>query len=272
MIAPIQTETRKWKDIRVGRFTASTFGALLTEPRSKAAREAGEFSATARALITAKAIERLTGVWMNDVDTPLMRRGLLMEPGAMYCLSKHWQPVDCCTFQPMGNNFGSTPDLLTRVPDPGDLKCPGNAADVVRFADEVHDDDFDSLLRWDKDYAWQTQCQALTCGSERCWLIYFTDRLPIIPLSDEDMEEIQTLTDARAEQYSQESRFPWSYSFAEQNDPYAPRGFFYAARWFSLTEERRDLILSTLERAEIECVNTMHRLRPILTPHLQKAA
>jgi hypothetical protein len=249
-----------WKDTRIGRFTASTFGQLMTEPRSKAEREAGAWGKTAQGLITAKAIERLTGKWMNDVDTQPMRRGLLLEPAALYLLSKHWRTVEGVTWQAWGDNFGSTPDaLVDRGAATMDIKCPGNAADVVRFADEVVDGDFDSLLAWDKGYAWQIMCQALTCGVKDCWLVYFTDRLPIHVLTNDERQEVQTLIDLRAEQHSQESFFPWRYDFASE-------GYFYAAKMFTLTDEIEGRIISTLARAEAECVATVERLKPLLKP------
>lgn len=256
----ITAQDPRWKDTRVGRFTASTFGMLMTEPRSKADREAGKFGATAASLITAKAIERLTGVWANDVSTPIMRRGLLIEPAALHILNKHWRPVDPTTWQPWGQNFGSTPDgLVDRGAATMDLKCPGNYVDVVRFADEVQDNDFDSLLAWDRDYAWQIMVQALTCGVDTAWLVYFTDRLPHCELSIDERQEVQSLIDARADQYSQENEYPWSYTFGSG-------GYFFAARRFTLTKEIEQTILSTLERAEAECLRVMDRLRPLLDP------
>lgn len=261
-----QQDRAAWKDTRVGRFTASTFGALMTQPRSKADRDAGKFGATAMNLIRAKAIERLTGVWMNDVDTPLMRRGLLLEPAALHILNRYWKTVEGTTWQPWGENLGSTPDALV---DKGrgtmDLKCPGNAADVVAFADDVIDGDFDSLLDWNTNYAWQVAVQALTCGVKECWLVYFTDRLAINPLSDEDREEVQTLIDLRAEQHSQESFYPWQYTYASD-------GYLFSAKCFTLTDELEERILGTLERAEIECVKMMERLRPMLQPTKALAA
>ena len=63
------------------RFTASTFGALMVQPRNKADREAGS-SNHGTGLDPAKAIERLTGTWMSDGESSFsMRRGLLHGTG-----------------------------------------------------------------------------------------------------------------------------------------------------------------------------------------------
>lgn len=259
--APTQQDRAAWKDTRIGRFTASKFGALMTQPRSKAAREAGAFGAEGTGYIFAKAIERLTGVPMDDAgSTPVMRRGLLLEPAALHILSTAWKPCEACTWQAYGDNLGSTPDALVEAGHATmDLKCPGNPADVVRFADEVVDGDFDTLLAWDSTYAWQVMVQALTCGCDTAHLVYFTDRLPINRLTDEQHQEAQTLIDLRAEQYSQESIYPWSYTYGSD-------GYFFAARSFRLTDEIRERILSTLERAEAECQQAMVRIGALLVP------
>lgn len=257
-LAPQQTDRKAWHDERVGRFTASTFGQLMTEPRSKAARDAGELSETAKTLVAAKAVERLTCVWIKTDETPIMKRGLLLEPGALHILSKEWMPIDMCSWQPYGDNCGATPDGLV---DQGratmDLKCPGNAAEVVRFADEVVDGDFDSLLEWDRDYAWQIMVQALVCGVKTAHLVYFTDRLPVIRLSDEQRDEAQRVIDHFAEQRSQESLYPWQYTLASS-------GYFYAAKSFTLTNDIEVRIKGALERAEAECLRVMDRYRAIL--------
>lgn len=257
--APTQQDRAAWKDTRIGRFTASKFGALMTQPRSKAAREAGAFGADGTGYIFAKAIERLTGVPVDDAgSTPVMRRGLLLEPAALHILSTAWKPCEACTWQAYGDNLGSTPDALVEAGHATmDLKCPGNPADVVRFADEVVDGDFDTLLAWDSTYAWQVMVQALTCGCDTAHLVYFTDRLPINRLTDEQLQEAQTLIDLRAEQYSQESIYPWSYTYGSD-------GYFFAARSFRLTDEIKERILSTLERAEAECQAVMMRCGKLL--------
>lgn len=256
--APTQDNRPAWHASRIGRFTASSFGQLMTEPRSNSAREAGQLSETAKAVVIAKAIERITGVVVQTESTPVMRRGLLLEPAALHILGRVWRPLEPCTWQPYGDNFGSTPDALV---DKGtatmDMKCPGSPVDVVRFAMEVEDGDFGSLLAWDKDYAWQIMVQALTSGCDTAHLVYFTDRLPVYKLDHDELHEAQTLIDQRAEQYSQESIYPWSYTYASD-------GYYYAAKTFTLTDEIAKQITDKLERCEAECVNIMHKIKALL--------
>lgn len=265
--APTSQDRAAWKDTRIGRFTASKFGALMTQPRNKADREAGKFSAEGAGYIFAKAIERLTGVPMDDAGaTSTMRRGLLLEPAALHILSSAWKPCDACTWQAYGDILGSTPDALV---DAGggtmDLKCPANPADVVRFAVEVPNGDFDALIAWDRNYAWQIMVQALTCGSDTAHLVYFTDRLPIHKLTPDERDAAQLLIDAAADRYSGDNLYPWEYQYASD-------GYFFAARSFLVTEEVKDRILSTLARAEAECQRIMGMLPDVLgmTPGMLK--
>lgn len=244
---------------RLGRFTASTFADLMTEPRSKADKEAGLLSVTARRLVVRKALERLTGRSMDPgVDTGATRRGLALEPAALHIIGEHWQPVYLCTWQIYGDNLGATPDALV---DDGrstfDLKCPVDPVVVVEYAMAVQDGDFGSLLAWDKGYAWQIMVQALVSGTKQAWLGYFTDRLPVVRLTEDERNMAQHLIDQRCEQMSQEKVYPYTYDYASD-------GYYYAAKTFTLTDEIAKQITDKLERCEAECVNIMHKIKALL--------
>jgi hypothetical protein len=276
---------------RVGKFTASSFSTLMTLPRSlskdqveqfahlvpvrykelKSGPRKGQtveipgyaasvlaatieqgvapFGEAGHGYITAKAIERVTGVAMDESggDSWGSRRGLMLEPAALFLLRDMWHKCSPCTWQQLGDNLGSTPDALIKSgTEPMDLKCPVNPADVVRFGLDVPDGDFAALLAWNPQYAWQIMVQALTCGSRTAHLVYFTDMLPIIKPTAGDLLTAQALIDEAAEKHSEGKNFPWSYRYASD-------GFFFVARSFELTDDICTQILSTLERAEVEC-------------------
>lgn len=260
-----QDNTSKWMDARCGRFTASTFGDLMAEPRSKADREAGKFGETAKTLITQKAVERLTGVVPQGPSTSSMRRGTLLEAGASVVLSVLWRPIRSSSLKTHGADLSATPDGSLADNDTFELKCPEDFVDVVRFNDEVQDEDFASLVKWNKRYAWQIMVQAYTSGSKGCWLVYFTDRLPVFPISKEVGDAAQNAIEELAKIKTQESVFPWEYSYATQ-------GCYYAAKHFTLTPEIELQIINTLNRAVVERDNTMERLRPLLVPAKRIAA
>ena len=50
----------------------------------------------------------------------------------------------------------------------------------------------------------------------------------------------------RAEEMSEMYGYPWNYE-------YATDGFFFVARSFALTDDIRERILSTLDRATLQC-------------------
>lgn len=206
------------------------------------------FTSQGRAYIKAKAAERVTGLAMDDAapHTFGSRRGLMLEPGALYLLGDAWQKCHACTWQPYGADLGSTPDALVNGGlEPMDLKCPTNPFDVIDFGLSVRDGDFDSLLKWDAAYAWQIMVQALTCKSERAHLVYFTDKAPIIKMTTGARASAQALIDDAAASYSDQHGYPWSYLLASD-------GFFFVARSFVLTDGIRQHIEAVLERAAAE--------------------
>ena len=256
--APIQSDRAAWNRARIGKFTASTFYTLMQQPRSAADKAAGKFTEAGHGYISAKAIERATGIPMDESggDSFGSRRGLMLESAALYLVSNAWRPCSACTWQQLGENVGSTPDALV-AGQPLDAKCPVNPADVVRFGLEVPDGDFEALLQWEPKYAWQIMLQALTCESEVAHLMYFTDMLPIIKITESDRRLCQALIDNAADQHSDGARFPWAYQ-------YATDGFFFVARSFELTAERKAAMLSVLDRAETECQRIEKEVRSLI--------
>ena len=99
--------------------------------------------------------------------------------------------------------------------------------------------------------------QAVTCGSDRAHLVYFTDRLPIIKMADSTREIVQGLTDDAAQRYSDLYGYPWHYTFATD-------GFFIVARSFALTDDIRWRILSTLDRASEHCTAAEADIRKLI--------
>ena len=255
-----QTNDTAWRAARIGRFTASKMHALMSQPRNAADRAAGMFSAAGRDYITAKAIERATGIAMDSTEPHSfgMRRGMMLEPAALFLLGERWKTCHGCTWQPIGDHAGSTPDALVDGGEPMDLKCPTNPCDVVRFGIEV-DDSFDSLLAWDAHYAWQIAMQALSCGTDRAHLVLFTDALPIIKITDTELGIAQELINDAAARYSDRYGWPWQYD-------YPTDGLFFVARSFKVGAEVKARITSTLDRANAECDRIAAEVKQMIDP------
>jgi hypothetical protein len=265
-----QANPKAWNDVRHGRFTASCIGKLMTTPRltkeMKERIDAGAvfFGDTAETYIAQVAAERATGVRERNPSTYSMKRGIVLEEAAIHLLTKDWTPIDGCAFMAYGENSGATPDgLLFKGTATMDLKCPEAYTDVLRFGVEVPDNDFDALEAWDKTYAWQVMHQAKCAGVKEAWLVYFTDRLPWIKLSEEDRDIAQQIIDFACDRLAEGSEFPFGYTFGSD-------GYFYVARRFELTQERSDKIDRVLMAAEVECVNMQHTFKNLLNQNQQR--
>ena len=242
--APVQANEGAWLQARIGRITASEIGDLFTEPRSmtaaqKDAKAKGQpvFGETAKALITTKACERLYGVAEHHVLTRSMERGQNLEPIAKILLSQHWKEIDDATFLAYGENAGATPDgYVMKGGATLDIKCPEAFGDVIRFGQEVEDGDFEALKKWNKGYAYQIMMQAKCAGVKVAYLVYFTDRLPMVKVE----------TDEVLEQTGYMMETP---------------GFAFTARRFLLTDELSQQIDLYLQAAEVEIANTKYLIQ-----------
>lgn len=255
LAAPVQSDRSAWHGTRVGRFTASTIGALMTPPRSKSKT----WSDTALTLIATKAVERLMGQPVQTAANFSMKRGTLLEHAATYLLSQHWQPVDACTWMPIGDNSGATPDGLLRDGSPVDIKCPDSPVTLLEFGDAVADGDWLALLDWDRTYAWQIATQALAAGSERASLVYFSDRLPWLRWQDEERDTCNAIMSAEAAKL-----FNLTSQVYDYHIPPTCEGWAYVARSFEIPQEAFDQLEDVLRRAEAECLTLVERYAAIL--------
>ena len=259
-----QANPQVWHDLRLGKFTASTIGKLMTQPRmtkdmiERAAAGAVFFGEGAMSLIAEKAAERVSGVREHSPSTYSMKRGTVLEEAAIHLLKQHWTDIDGCNYMPYGKNSGATPDgLVFKGLGTVDLKCPEAFTNVLRFGAEVPDGDFDALEAWDRGYAWQIMHQAKCAGVKEAWLVYFTDRLPWIKLDDTDEYALQEILEFACGRLAEGSEYPFGYTFGS-------KGFAYVARRFELTDERSERIDRVLAAAEIECVNMVEAFGTVL--------
>lgn len=125
-IIMVEQGSPEWFAQRLGRITASNFGALMTLPRSKKDREAGLISETARTYLVKKVSEVLTGM-SKEFTTQSMEWGSETEDEArkIYEL-ENMVEVKQIGFAILESNpiVGGSPDGL--VGDDGiiEIKCP----------------------------------------------------------------------------------------------------------------------------------------------------
>lgn len=263
--APIQRDRQAWSAERIGAFTGSTNGALMTEPRSKAAKEAGELSETAKTLIAEKATEIVKGSPIKGPLTYDMKRGMALEHSMRYLLSQYWKPIDATSLQHNGV-WMATPDGLLRNGDPCDIKCC-NEVDTMRFGDEVPDGDWEALKSWNKTYAYQIVTQAAACGSTYANLIYCTDKIKAIPLSEKDQaiifgvglhSEHDGLIAQSCQEIFDESGHLFEYLWHDQHDE---PGFAFIARRFQIPDEELRALEAAIHKAYVERDNYIYRYR-----------
>lgn len=264
-MSTLQTDRAAWKNTRVGKFTASTIGKLMAEPRAKAAQEAGEFSEGAKTLIAQKATERIKGHPIHTPSNYSMRRGTLLEHAATNLLSTYWKQIDQCTYMDYGTNAGATPDGLVAEPltPTVDIKCKEDETDLLLFADSVPDNDFAALKSWNRDEAYQVAMQARAAGTTRGYLIYFTDKMHTVSIPKEEADECNNIMEWIGEKLFTLTGRPHEYRLNAIEGRY---GFAFIARGFDIPAEEFDRIDRVLERAEVECMNMVERFRMHLSP------
>lgn len=139
----LRQRSAEWRQIRCGEITASRFKDILTPPKTKADKEAGVMSATAKRYFEEKLAELLTCEPNKDFLVDATRWGIEWEREAFKEAVAHIErtlglpvqsPVDEFAYirhetEPM---IGCSPDGL--IGDDGglELKCPYNPAVSVR--------------------------------------------------------------------------------------------------------------------------------------------
>lgn len=161
----------EWKAARLGHLGASRFADVLTEPRSKADKEAGKLSATAETCLLAILGEYLTGLPSDDFTSAATRWGTEWEPEAR---SVYESTMDCDVDQvgfihhPTLPRVGCSPDGLVGADGLIEIKCPFGTKEHVRTAlsQEVPD-----------QYIAQTQGQLWVTGRKWSHFVSYDPRV-----------------------------------------------------------------------------------------------
>ena len=169
--------TDDWLGDRMGRFTASEFHRLMTEPRSKADKEAGKLSQGAMTYVMEKVAERITGKPAKDeFDSKYTQWGEEHEPLAKSIYEAVFdRKVKLSGFIEYGDHAGGSPDGL--VMDDGilEIKCPYTITSHLGHLMLSNADD----LKADKpEYYWQCLGYMLITGREWCDFISYHPHFP----------------------------------------------------------------------------------------------
>lgn len=167
--------TDEWKNARRGLVTASRFGDVMTEPRSKAAKEAGELSDTAKSYLMELVASTITGIDRVGGKSAAMERGVDMEADAIDA----YAAMKFCTVEtgrlliwPV-TGIAATPDGFVEDDEEGpgiiEVKCPESKRHLETwFTRQVPE-----------DYVEQVQGQLWVSDRRWCDFISYDDRFPL---------------------------------------------------------------------------------------------
>jgi len=134
----IEQGTEAWFEQRLGKITASRFGCLLAQPKSKIEKEAGMISKTARTYLIQKVSEVLTGTG-KELKTEALTWGSETEDEARrFYELENMVEVKQVGFIPWEKNpiVGGSPDGLVGDDGMVEFKCPDSETYTKYLFDE----------------------------------------------------------------------------------------------------------------------------------------
>ena len=197
--------SNEWHQLRLGKVTASKADDLLTEPRSKADKEAGKLSATATTLMLALIGERLTGKPAMEFQTTAMKWGSDHEAEARFEFTvATGLEVDRVAFadHPDLPLVGCSPDGLVGDSATLEIKAPFNTSEHLRtiLSAEVPD-----------EYVAQVQFQLWVLNRQRCYFVTYDPRMPEdarlfwieVPRDEDKIDQIKTAVERFLARYQE---------------------------------------------------------------------
>ncbi len=139
----MKQRTTEWRMARLGDVTASRFKDVLTKPRTKAARDAGEMSETAMRYMEELLAELLTGMPIDRWQNAAMRWGSEWEShafdAAVEAIEKRFgtpptlpEGEFAYIQHPTEPGIGCSPDGIIGEDGLLEIKCPANPAVHIR--------------------------------------------------------------------------------------------------------------------------------------------
>lgn len=168
--------TAEWHKQRLGKFTASEIHRLLTDPKLKADKDAGNLSDGAETYVLEKVAEILTGQrpefssreteWGNEYE-PMARQQFEFEKNLK---------VSDCGFIPHKKlkDAGGSPDGLIGEGAILEIKCPFNSTNHIQHM-MIQDNEY--FKKYFKEYYYQCQANMLFSGRNKCYFASFDPRI-----------------------------------------------------------------------------------------------
>lgn len=172
--AIIEQRSQAWYRIRLGRFTASEVWKLLTEPKTKEAKEKGEWSAQAKTYILDKVAETLTG-FAKDFTSDATVWGIENEH-----LAREWYrkltgyEAKEAEFIEYGKDAGGSSDGFVGNDGMIEIKCPFNTTNHLQHCLATDQKKFKENF---KEHYYQIQANLLFSDRLWCDFISFDPRI-----------------------------------------------------------------------------------------------
>lgn len=168
--------TDGWNQARVGRFTASEIHKLMTEPKTKEAKEAGKLSEGAMTYVQIKVAEVMTGQPKAESYAYPLVYGKELEPQAIEYFLKlnpdfRYEPA---MFVPFGDHAGGSPDGYINETDGLEVKCPFQSENMVDYL--LLTDQYD-LKRNHPNHYWQVMSNLLFTDKEKWHFVAYDPRM-----------------------------------------------------------------------------------------------
>lgn len=166
--------TPSWFAIKRGMVTASRFGDVMTEPKTKAAKEQGMLSDTASGYLYELVAAAITGQDRVGGKSMAMDRGVDMEADAIdaYSASRFVDVAEGRLVYRPDIGIGATPDGFVEEDESGpgviEVKCPESKRHLETWLSRSVPE----------DYVEQVQGQLWISGRAWCDFISFDDRFP----------------------------------------------------------------------------------------------
>lgn len=170
----VQQGTPEWDQIRVGRFTASEIWRLMVDPKTNAAKEAGQLSETTLTYISEKVAEVMTGQCKQQGYAFPLVWGTEKEPEAREKFAAKGYTVEQVGFFTYTDHAGGSPDGFVNDDAILEIKCPYDSAKQLDYL--MLTDQWD-LKRMCRDYYWQCQANMLFTERNLCHFVTYDPRM-----------------------------------------------------------------------------------------------
>ena len=180
LLESVDQNSDMWGELRRGKFTASTMSKLISEPKSKEAKDAGRLGEAGETLVATKVAEILTGEVTESPNTLAIVWGHTHEPKARELFSLRSKiEVELAGFCEYGKEAGGSPDGIFKDADGKrdgiiEIKCPYNPANHIEHLLIDSQEYFKANF---KEYYWQMQANMLFTGTDKGFFISYDPRM-----------------------------------------------------------------------------------------------